>query len=196
MMKNRLAAIWSFALLGAAAFAAPADAQVVGAGPYYALPAWDQTLPCETLAGCTRFVVLSNMNSDAVLDRETGLVWEKSPSEVLDAGNIAANRCSGKVVGNRMGWRLPTLQELKSLIDPSRSNPALPLGDPFVNLHHVLTSFDYYWSASVSSTTSIPADNLALVSFAVFNSGGVSPRSGVSFGRTWCVRGGQGALLQ
>jgi hypothetical protein len=180
-------------LLGAGS---AAQAQVVSAGPYYAQPSWDQTLPCETPAGCTRFIVLSNMNSDAVLDRETGLVWEKSPSEILEPGSFAAARCSGETIGNRMGWRLPTVQELKSLIDPSKSNPALPPGHPFINLHHNLFAFDFYWSASVSSQTAIPADNLLQVSFAVYNSGGTAPRTGSSSARTWCVRGGQGALLQ
>src|SRR5262249_15328144 len=40
-------------------------------GPYYAEPSWDQMLPAST-----RFIVLSNFNSEAVLDRETGLVWQ------------------------------------------------------------------------------------------------------------------------
>ena len=47
---------------------APAQA-ASGIGPYYAMPSWDQTLPAAT-----RFIVLTNMGSEAVLDRETGLV--------------------------------------------------------------------------------------------------------------------------
>ena len=52
------------------------------AGPYYATPSWDQKIQCDAQATCPRFVVLSNWNSEAVLDRETGLVWEKSPTAV------------------------------------------------------------------------------------------------------------------
>ena len=59
--------------------ASAAQAQIISAGPYYATPSWDQTFPCAALANCPRFVVLSNFNNDAVLDRETGLVWERSP---------------------------------------------------------------------------------------------------------------------
>src|SRR5215472_9762541 len=54
--------------------AGPASAQTSGAGPYYATPSWDQSIPAAT-----RFVVLTNFASAAVLDRETGLVWEKTP---------------------------------------------------------------------------------------------------------------------
>ena len=50
-------------------------AQTTAPGPYYATPSWDQQLPAAT-----RFIVLSNWNSAAVLDRETGLVWERSPA--------------------------------------------------------------------------------------------------------------------
>ena len=39
------------------------------AGPYYATPSWNQQLPAAT-----RFIVLTNWASAAVLDRETGLV--------------------------------------------------------------------------------------------------------------------------
>jgi hypothetical protein len=51
-----------------------ARAQTTAVGPYLATPARDQKLQCDSLATCPRFVVLSNWNSEAVLDRETGLV--------------------------------------------------------------------------------------------------------------------------
>jgi hypothetical protein len=51
-------------------------------------------------------------------------------------------------VGNRKGWRLPTIQELASLLDPSvafTGVPALPIGHPFT-----LGSV-FYWSATSDS---------------------------------------------
>lgn len=69
-------------LAGVALTAHPARAQEVNevapsvsaVGPYYALPSWDQKI-----AAATRFVVLTNWSSQAVLDKETGLVWMRSP---------------------------------------------------------------------------------------------------------------------
>ena len=95
-------ALWVIGIgLGAGA---PAQA-ASGVGPYYATPAWDQTLPAST-----RFIVLTNMNSEAVLDRETGLVWEKTPSSLnlfTWNGAQAAFRCNNLNVGGRKGWKLP-----------------------------------------------------------------------------------------
>ena len=47
-------------------------------------------------------------------------------------------------MGNRKGWRLPTAQELASLLDPgATSGPRLPAGHPFTNVQS-----DAYWTAT------------------------------------------------
>src|ERR1700693_3370881 len=79
-----------------------APAQADSVGPYYATPSWDQTLPAAT-----RFIVLSNFNSEAVLDRNTGLVWEKSPETTLVSWAETRSVCIKKTVGGQKGWRLP-----------------------------------------------------------------------------------------
>ena len=77
--------------------AGPAQA-VTSAGPYYAEPSWDQQLQCDTQATCPRFIVLSNWidtshpsGGAAVLDRETGLVWERSPGDSNKDGVVDSN---------------------------------------------------------------------------------------------------------
>jgi len=69
---RQLVHVCSLAAAIATISATPAFAQTTAAGPYYAVPSWDQTIACTASANCPRFVVLSNMNNDAVLDRETG----------------------------------------------------------------------------------------------------------------------------
>jgi hypothetical protein len=66
------------------------------------------------------------LNGAAVLDRETGLVWERSPSPQKGRWINAPDICPQKQIGGRSGWRLPTIQELASLAPLS--------GSPFVNV--------------------------------------------------------------
>ena len=135
-------------LAGAALMAGPAQA-ASGPGPFYAEPAWDQKLACPTIANCPRFVVLTNWNSEAVLDKETGLVWERSPLTTTHTWIDARFQCTGRTTGNRKGWRLPSVHELTSLVNPTQVSPALPPGNPFTNIQ--TAGFTGYWSATTNA---------------------------------------------
>jgi len=54
--------------------------------------------------------------------------------------------CQNLVIGHRKDWRLPTKEELSSLLDIYRSDPSLPDGHPFENLK---TAFYRYWSSTM-----------------------------------------------
>jgi hypothetical protein len=96
-------------------------AQTKAPGPFYPIPILSQKLQCATQATCPRFVGLSNWNNAAVLDRETGLVWERSRSNSSGFTYFTAQtHCAGLSVGGRLGWRLPSVQELATLIDQTR----------------------------------------------------------------------------
>lgn len=167
--------------VGALAIAAVAN------GPYYAWPSWSQKLACA-VGNCPRFIELADWSSLAVLDRETGLVWEKFPSTLIFSWLTAQARCNNLNVGNRKGWRLPTLQELASLIDgdPANTNiPRLPAGHPFIGVQPS-SSFGY-WSATSTATLTGFAWRVAFGN----NAGAdVDDKAGLDF--VWCVRGGQG----
>ena len=82
---------------------------------------------------------------DLVLDKETELVWARNANL---AGKYltwedAITYCQNLTLGNLKGWRLPTQEELSSLVDPSRSVPALPSGHPFINVKAI-----HYWSST------------------------------------------------
>src|SRR5688500_3125072 len=117
-MKNLWKCVSGLCAVMALGFTAANAQPTVMNGPYYATPSWDQTLPAAT-----RFVVMSNFNNEAVLDRETGLVWERSPQPPPTGvpWSQAMATCARLSVGNRLGWKLPTIQELLSLVD--RSTP-------------------------------------------------------------------------
>ncbi|MDI3465638.1 MAG: hypothetical protein OJF50_004459 [Nitrospira sp.] len=142
------------------------------------LKSWSNVIPVSK-----RFIVLLDFNNSAVLDRETGLVWEKT----LDGAatltwSDATSRCLKRNVGTRKGWRLPSVAELGSLIDPSvpfSAAPTLPAGHPFENV-----ALAGYWSA----TTVADVPGSAWVVW--FDSGSVDPDAKTMAGRrAWCVRG-------
>jgi len=164
-------------LVGAALTAHPAQA-VSGPGPYYAEPAWEQ------IKGAGRFLVLTNWNKEAVLDKETGLVWEQSPQTAAANALNARVNCAQKTVGNRKGWRLPAIPELASLVDPSvpSPGPTLPAGHPFTNVQSAL-----YWSATTI------ADFPPFVWNVSFFNGAVNGSDKATSLQVWCVRGGMNA---
>ena len=160
-----------------------------GAGPYYAIPSWDQTIDPST-----RFVVLSNFNNQAVLDRETGLVWEQSPTQYIYNWYDAQNHCINLSLGNRFGWRLPSVHELLTLIDPSRVNnnnaptysSTLFTGNPFGSQGAFGIA---YWTSTTDPTTSTNAW--------LGCTGPSNPHAAFSDNKSypycvWCVRSGTG----
>ncbi|MFH0953612.1 MAG: DUF1566 domain-containing protein [Verrucomicrobiota bacterium] len=137
-------------------------------------PTWSLTIP-----GSNRFALV--LTNQAVLDKETGLVWERGPStntyRWIEAPFVAYNG----LIGNRRGWRLPSIEELASLVDTTTGAPSLPSGHPFTNVQSWI-----YWS----STTYAENTSQALVVF--FNSGAVSTANKVNCNYVWRVRGGYG----
>ena len=168
-----------------------ARAQTVAVGPYYATPSWDQTIACVLPTNCTRFVVLSNFSEVAVLDRETGLVWERSPSPILTARFNAPILCSNRRTGGRQGWRLPRMDELMSLADPAVINnfPNLPTGHPFTNIQPEYWVMDYIGTTFQQFLPALKVRTNAPVGQGGFSSELEDPLAAHS---VWCVRGGAG----
>ena len=167
-------------LLGAALLAPPAQAFVSGPGPYLAPPAWDRQL------GAGRFLVLTNWNQEAVLDKETGLVWERSPTSTVHTWVDARFQCTSRTTGGRKGWRLPSVHELASLMDPNNQGgnpPHLPPGHPFNNVQS-----DFYWSA-----TTVVGDPSRAWGVFFFLDGGEAINARPDSFPVWCVRGGMNA---
>ncbi len=108
-------------------------------GPYYAAPSWDLQLPASA-----RFIVLSDWGGAAVLDKETGLVWERFPSPSPVNWVNASQRCMNLTVWNRKGWRLPTIQDLASLVDMSVPHPKTSLWTSLWQRSVVLLLVSYY----------------------------------------------------
>ncbi len=87
-----------------------------------------------------------------VIDNLTGLTWLKNAgcfaptvwSAALADVNSLANGVCGLTDGSSAGqWRLPNIDELESVVDPSSSSPALTVGHPFTNVSNAV-----YWSST------------------------------------------------
>jgi Protein of unknown function (DUF1566) len=152
-------------------------------------PIWDMTeASWVDHAPNRRFAVWSagTPADDAVFDKETGLVWERSPATDKKTLDAAVVYSTTRVVARRKGWRLPALEELLSLVDPRTTNPTLPAGHPFLNLK--LDNF--YWSM----TQGIPVPNDPHLVWG-YNFGNADTSSIVvaqAACYTWLVRGGYG----
>jgi hypothetical protein len=136
--------------------------------------AWSHDLPAGQ-----RFQLV--FGGDAVLDRVTGLVWERTPSPATEASwQAALTGCLLESTAIRYGWRLPTIDELQTLQDFTQS-PRLPAGHPFAIVN------GFYWSA----TTYAPDPTRAMAgSFDNVDPNFFTAKSTTLF-RRWCVLGGQ-----
>ena len=165
-------------LLGAAD--APVGAQGASTDP----PGVSQNTD-KALLAAQRFVILPVFNSEAVLDKETGLVWEKSPQTTTARWSAARRICTEKNVGGQKGWRLPSLPELRSLVDPSVAppGPTLPSGHPFLTVQSAV-----YWSETRVG------DNPSGAWAVHFGLGGGSVFINWAHGvQVWCVHDGKNA---
>ena len=145
----------------------------------------------------SRFHVLAGFGGAAVLDRETDLVWERAPDTTQQQWLQAQASCNLKNVGGRKGWRLPAVQELASLVDPTVSSPGptLPAGHPFHNIQTLNdpsqpNSMSAYWTANTWSADPNVAWEVE------FNTGVVANTNKAVLGWVWCVRTGAGVDLQ
>ena len=115
-----------------------------------------------------------------VLDRLTGLYWLQDTDlcqgpvnwqQALEAVRRFAEHSTYK------DWRLPTINELESLVDADHHSPALPQGHPFTALQ------EGYWS----STTSFFETDWAWVLYMIKGACGVGYKPGRTF-FVWPVR--------
>lgn len=144
-----------------------------------AFPSWSSQINTTK-----RFTVLTAFGGAAVLDNETGRVWDQSPDTNSRTWFNALSHCYEREIGGRKGWRLPSIEELTSLVDPSVPfllAPTLPAGHPFSNMQ----SF-FFWSA----TTRAEFTDAAWV--VRFDDGDVHLFDKTDDRFVWCVRGGKG----
>jgi hypothetical protein len=132
----------------------------------------------------TGLIWLKNANCSAtlggVVNTGIGLTWANALTWTnnLVGNNTACNLNDGSTAGQ---WRLPSVNELESLVDISTSNPALPAG----HLFGTSVQSPYYWSGSTYSSNTTVAWTVSMYD------GNVSNVSKTYNLYVWPVRAGQ-----
>jgi hypothetical protein len=124
------------------------------------------------------YEVLGAGEEQTVLDRVTGLEWQRSLDDRAFTWSAAGALCEQLRYANFEDWRLPTRIELVSLLDLSRTNPALELA-AFPS-----GSSQWFWTASPDATDAARAWYV----YFYFGYPDVDDRSVEN--RVRCVRGG------
>ena len=122
-----------------------------------------------------RYVVLASFNNEAVLDKETQLVWRRTAASPIQ-WVAALQYCYSSGTGGRYGWRLPSLSELSSILG---TGSVLPAGHPFLSIPDQM----YFWSSTDVSYDADFAYTRKLTGLSV----GTGMKTG--FYPTLCVRG-------
>lgn len=116
------------------------------------------------------------MGEEAVLDQETGLVWERTPNPNILDWYTAIRWCQRNEIGGRYGWRAPRIEELRTLLDDTGLLPA--------GVFNIQVD-GYYWSASDDVAN---GDSAEVHRFSEVGGPGGATKVSV-FARIWCVRG-------
>ncbi len=97
---------------------------------------WVMLLPMSIIA--ERFT----QDNSVVIDSKTALEWQSKPTTSKYDQKEAIKHCSDLKYGGHGDWRLPNLNELKSLVNYAKYNPAIS-----TTLISIKTD-DYYWTSS------------------------------------------------
>lgn len=129
---------------------------------------------------------LLNITMDDILDlvihidKETGLMWDTD--SVIRDWEGAKELCRNSKLGGYDDWRLPTIEELRTIADQSKYNPAIKSGFQYV------TSYGYW-----SSSPDVSDPKFAWGVF--FDDGGSYALDKTDKFNVMCVRAGQSDTL-
>lgn len=122
--------------------------------------------------------VFSDNGNGTVTDSMTNLTWQQGES-ISMPWEGALTYCEGLVLAAQMDWRLPNIKELSTIVDDTRTSPAI-----------ITIMFPGAHSSTYWSSTSYDSENAWAVDFTRGSSRGFNyGKMSTNFVR--CVRGGQ-----
>ncbi len=115
-----------------------------------------------------------------VEDHDTGLSWQDDANPTA-AWQEAIEYCEALTLGGYNDWRLPNINELKSIVDRKKMNLAIKTG-----FNATASSSGFYWS---SSTSVVYTEDAWIVDF--YHGAAWDLYKKYSYVSVRCVRGGQ-----
>ena len=94
------------------------------------------------------FQIKTISSQNVVIDKNTGLVWQQSIPKEAYKWEDAVNYCENLTYAGYSDWRLPTPQELLTIVNNSKSDPAID------TTYFPNTPSGKFWSSSVFSDNS------------------------------------------
>ncbi|PKN64720.1 MAG: hypothetical protein CVU57_12940 [Deltaproteobacteria bacterium HGW-Deltaproteobacteria-15] len=137
---NRMNDAGQVSYFGVHKFTEPLVQPVIPESPPPAPPGREPSRPEKTIgnksaAGADRF--LDNKDG-TITDLQTGLMWAKNGWRLeffaATTWDDAVHKCEKLKLGNHSNWRLPTVEEWRTLLDGSKECPALVEPNPFSNM--------------------------------------------------------------
>jgi hypothetical protein len=137
-------ALYVLSALAGVVTGGPLDPPGAPAPSTFLPPSWHGALTAAGADSCATQRFDCVLGDQAVLDHETGLVWERDAASATGEWEAAFDACAKlELPGGRNGWRLPKVSELSSLRDNDAQN--LPPGHPFQNVADIP-----YWTITGS----------------------------------------------
>jgi len=110
---------------------------------------WSDELEFGLPVGGSKGPRFTDHGDGTVTDNNTKLMWAKNANhcgwQEMKAWDAGMSYCGTLTLADYDDWRLPSLYELRSLVDGSQFDPALPPGNPFTQVQR------FYWSSNRGS---------------------------------------------
>ncbi len=116
-----------------------------------------------------------------ITDNNTQRIWQKEDNNTQSTWAAANTYCADSTLANYDDWRLPNIFELFSVVDESKSNPAIN------ETYFPNTDSAYFWTSTVRADVST---DMWLVGF---NEGDTATTLNTNSYYNRCVRGGSGS---
>jgi hypothetical protein len=116
------------------------------------------------------------LTTDTVSDAFTGLMWERIPSATERSDADAAAYCNAANIGTLDGWRLPTRNELLTVVDVTRHPTAID-----TTVFGIPAAVNFFWSSSLDAGSARPW-------FVAFREGGIAFSDAMALAGVRCVR--------